>query len=227
MSGFEPSALAAQAANPKTQTAAARQAVAVAKEERLAKKEERLANKENQPPPRPMPAPVAAPPPAPAAPVQDRNTLLDLLEAYRKRFPDLKKRHNITPKSSIEEIKEEIQHCERQLGSSTGDDGVGAQVFLAGVNAIEVITTKHWNPLGLRLEGLTAVTRDNFESLSDVIDELTIKYTSGVTMSPEVRLCLTFGALIATVHTANGEAVGQPLSRASASFTPPKDSNTL
>lgn len=104
---------------------------------------------------------------------------------------------------------------------------MGTTLYLGAVNVLEKVVTKHWNPLGLRLEGLTAVSRDNLDAITPIVDELMIKYTSGMYMSPEMRLVCTVGAMIATVHAANTDPSVPRVDRASAAFTPPAGSQAL
>ena len=132
----------------------------------------------------------------------DKGPLLDQLNAYRERFPKLKKRTNITARSSVEDILDEIHFCEMQLGSSnTGS--VGATIFKGSMVAIEAIHRDVWNPFNLNLNGLSNVAMDNFTEFEPIIDELMIKYGGNLYVPPEVRLILSVGALMVTVHGAN------------------------
>ena len=78
------------------------------KEARLAQKETRLAAggsvsaKASKAPVAPPEGPPTAPPPLKL----DRSVLLDKIGAYRERFPHLKKRNNVSAKSSVEEISD-------------------------------------------------------------------------------------------------------------------------
>ena len=80
----------------------------VKKEERLASKESRMAKGLSNPIPPAgkggQMAPEAGPPPE----VYDKSYLLDRLGAYRERFPHLKKRNNVTAKSGVEDILDEL-----------------------------------------------------------------------------------------------------------------------
>lgn len=233
MAIFEPQALEMMAQSKidasRPQTTAQKESAArsAEKEARLREKEDRLQgrSKGSGPPSAPAPAP---PPPVPPPPPVDKSLLLDKLNAYRKRFPHLQKRNNVTVKSSQEEILDELHFCEMQLGSAdTG--GFAPMMFLTGVNAVETITREHWNPLNLRLEGLTNVCKDNMDQIVPILDELTIKYAQGMYMGPEMRLVLTIGAMAATVHSANSgnPAVANALNRASNVVAPPKGSEGL
>lgn len=170
----------------------------VQKESRLAEKEKRLAasrqraTKENSEPP-----PTAPPPPK-----YDKSQLLDKLQAYKERFPNLKKRNNISGKSSLEEIEDELHYYELQLGSQGGGQQLSSTVLYGSMIGLERLT-EYWNPLGLNLSGLGAVTQQNMEQFQPILDELMIKHDAGMYTSPEWRLALAIGATVMTVNAAN------------------------
>ena len=58
------------------------------------------------------------PPPAVHFDVVDKSSLLDRLGAYRERFPNLKKRNNVTAKSGVEDILDELHYTARWWRSS-------------------------------------------------------------------------------------------------------------
>ena len=169
------------------------------KEARLAEKEKRLSGGPSQA----RKAPSEAPPPAPPPPVKDRSVLLDKISAYRERFPHLKKRNNLSAKSSLEEIEDELHYCELQLGSQAGAQNLGGTVLYGTMLCIEKVTFEYWNPLGLNLNGLGTVTQQNMDQFQPILDELMIKHNAGVYTSPEWRLALAIGATIMTVNAAN------------------------
>ena len=169
------------------------------KEARLAEKEKRLASGATFSKTKP---PSEGPPPAPQAP-KDRSVLLDKITAYRERFPFLKKRNNLSGKSTIEEIEDELHYCELQLGSQGGAQNIGATVLYGTMLGIEKITHDYWNPLGLNLTGLGTVAQQNMPEFQPILDELMIKHNAGVYTSPEWRLALAIGATVITVNAAN------------------------
>ena len=65
------------------------------------------------------------------------------------------------------------------------------------------MSTHVFNLLQLDLAGLGTVATDNADQFKDILDELVIKYTTGVYVSPEARLILGVGALVMIVHAAN------------------------
>ena len=172
------------------------------KEARLAKREERLASGVSASSAKKASVPPEGPPPAPQPP-KDRSMLLDKVTAYRERFPFLKKRNNLSGKSTIEEIEDELHYCELQLGSQGGPQNLGATVLFGTMLGIEKLTHDYWNPLGLNLTGLGTVTQQNMSEFQPILDELMIKYNAGVYASPEWRLALAIGATVITVNAAN------------------------
>lgn len=171
--------------------------VELAKEARLAEKEKRLAASSSKSVGKPpeTPAPVPLPPP-------NKTPLLDKITAYRERFPNLKKRNNVTAKSTFEEIEDELHYLELQLGSQPGGANLSTTIFYGGMLAIEK-STDYWNPLGLNLTGLGTVTQQNMADFQPILDELMIKHNAGMYTSPEWRLALAIGATVMTVNAAN------------------------
>ena len=128
--------------------------------------------------------------------------LLDQLSAYRERFPSMKERNKINGKSTYEEIQDEIHYIKSQLGGRR-DGNLGFVIFTGTMTALEMTTESYANPLGLNLKGLGQVSKDNYGEVEAIIDELLINYGTGMYMSPETRLVLAVGAMVATVHMAN------------------------
>ena len=171
----------------------------VKKEERLASKEVRMAKQiSTHAPAGKGGQTVEAPPPE----VYDKSYLLDRLGAYRERFPHLKKRNNVTAKSGVEDILDELHYCEVQLGSKQ-DGSMGCTLLHGTMIGVESFTRDVWNPMGLRLTGLGQITKDNMSEFEPIVDELMIKYGAGMYMSVEMRLAVAIGATVLTVHGAN------------------------
>jgi hypothetical protein len=129
--------------------------------------------------------------------------LLDKITAYRERFPHLKKRNNLTAKCSIEEIEDELHYLELQLGSQGNTTNFSATVLYGTMLGLEKVTKDYWNPLGLDLNGLGTVTKQNMDQFQPILDELMIKHNAGTYTSPEWRLALAIGASVLTVNAAN------------------------
>ena len=199
LAGFEPDAIEIAGMEKKAMAAEKKKGKAeptevdIAKEKRLLLKEQRMSgvNVTNAPPP-----------PPPDYTVEEKSALLDKLGAYRERFPHLKKRNNVSVKSSGDDILDELHYCEVQLGSRQ-DSNVGGMILHGAMVAVETIHRDVYNPLGLNLNGLGKVTKDNMAEFQPIVDELMIKYGTGLFMGPEMRLALAMGALVMTVHGAN------------------------
>ena len=143
-------------------------------------------------------APAPPPEPLPPSPEQLR-LMLDKIGAYRERFTHLKSRNKKL--SSPEEIEDELHYIELQLGSSQGVN-IGASGLCMAMTCLER-STNYWNPLKLNLSGLSTVTQQNMHEFQPIIDELMIKYNTGMYTPPEWRLALAIGATVVTVHAAN------------------------
>ena len=168
----------------------------ISKEKRLQEKEQRIASGGVK-----FHAPPAAPPPAVTQEV-DKSALLDKILAYRERFPHLKKRNNVTVKSATEDIVDELHYCEMQLGSRN-DGSLGAMLLHGTMVAVESVHRDIWNPMGLNLNGLGKVTKDSMHEFEPLLDEMMIKYGTGMSLCVEARLALAVGATMVTVHAAN------------------------
>ena len=195
LSDLNPNKIAAEVAEKKIKKKAEPTEIEVQREQRLQNKEKRMGGPSgpNAPP---------APPPPPPVSAEEKSALLDKLGAYRERFPHLKKRNNVTVKSSADDIEDELHYCEMQLGSRQ-DNNIGGMILHGSMLAIETIHRDVYNPLGLNLNGLAKVTKDNMAEFQPIVDELMIKYSTGLYMGPEMRLVLAMGALVMTVHGAN------------------------
>ena len=154
-------------------------------------------------PPPPAPPPVKKQVPL-EMPIEQKSAHVNRILAYRENFTWLKKRNGaITAKSADAKLLDELHYIKVQLGSkSTSDSNVGTSLFGAAMSGLE-ITTHVFNPLQLDLTRLGKVETDNADQFKDIIDELVIKYATGVHVSPEARLILGVGALVMTVHAAN------------------------
>lgn len=190
------------------------------KEERLSQKEQRLAAKQAHA----ASGPSALPPPPPV----DPSKLLDKIAAYKERFPFLKSRNKVSAKSTIEELEDEIHFLELQLGSSK-DGSTGTMIFVGAMMGLETVARDVWNPLGLKLQGLGQVAKDNTAEVQDIIDELMIKYSVNFYMQPEYRLVLAVGAMVVTVHSANSgdSRLGDTMKKMSKNITPPASAANL
>jgi hypothetical protein len=148
--------------------------------------------------------PIPAPAPKKEMAIDQKSALIDKITAYREKFTWLKKRNgSLSAKSADAELLDEVHYIEIQLGSkAASDSNVGINLFGAAMNSLEM-STHVFNPLNLQLGGLGKIATENADQFKDVLDELVIKYTTGMHVSPEARLILGVGALVMTVHAAN------------------------
>ena len=194
LAGLEPSAIAASVEAKSKGKLKAPSELEIQKEERLKLKEQRL----NVAKAAKHVKEVEKPPP----PQVDATAILDKINAYKERFPELKSRNaKLSVKNSAEELLDELHYLELQLGSQK-NGGVMCDIFVATLGALEQTSYK-FNPMNLQLQGLGQIASNNKDMFAPVIDELMIKYSAGLYMSPEVRLvCMTCGLML-TVHKAN------------------------
>jgi len=139
--------------------------------------------------------------PQPPSP-EELRVMLDKIGAYKERFPHLKSRNKVGPRSLPEEIEDELHYIQLQLGSSTQSGNFGAVALCTAMAFLEN-STNYYNPLSLDLRGLGAVTKQNMHEFQPIIDELLIKYNTGLYAPPELRLVMAIGATVITVHAAN------------------------
>ena len=190
------------------------------KEQRLADKEKRLA------------AGKAMLTPVPVAPEPkeqlDIPLTLDKIYAYRERFPHLKSRNKVGPKSSQEEVIDELHYIELQLGSQGSQQaGLAPTALYCTLVGLER-STHYFNPLGLDLTGLGQVAQNNMADFQPLLDELMIKYQCGSYTSPETRLVLMVGAMAVTVNAANqNPATAKALSAMAKGVTVPPNTGDL
>jgi hypothetical protein len=180
-------------------------------------------------PPAPPPRPTApAPPVSKSMSIEEKTHLLDLITAYRERFSFLKKRNSVSVKSTDDELRDELAYTEMQLGSRK-ESGAAGTVLCTALTSLEVVTRDHYNPLGLDLSGLGQIARENMTDIQPLLDELTIKYSTGMSMCVEVRLAMSLGVLVYTVHSANigNEKVAEVLSKVSKPIKVPKGVDDL
>ena len=218
LGGLEPAAISAAIEKKAVGKSKPASELELKKEARLASKEQRLHAKVEPP---------AAPAPTPA-PEVDKSALLDQLHAYRDRFPSLKRRNNVTVKSSLEDIHDELHYYAKQLGSKDNEN-TGALLLHGAMLGLETLTRDVWNPLRLDLTDLGRVTKANMSEFQPIIDELMIKYGSGMYVGPELRLAIAVGATVATVHAANSGnvRVADALERMHQPVRVPEDSKDL
>ena len=217
LAGLDPEVIDVSVAERKRPAKTEKTELAKMRAETAAKKEERLAAGPS----------IAPPPPPPEPPVQDKSHLLDKIQAYRERFTNLKSRNKVSAKSSIDEIADELHYMEQQLGQKEGH--MGHHMFILALSGVEELTTKHYNPLGLNLMGLSKVANDNSDQFAPILDELFIKYATNMYVGPEMRLVMATATLVYTVHAANtgNPTVARAMEAMSKPANPPASAKDL
>lgn len=136
---------------------------------------------------------------------QQKQRLLDKIGKYRQRFPDLEKRNNVSIKSDLEVLSDELHFIEEQLGEPRDmeDNMMGLGLVAAMYGAEYMTETRGMNPLNLNLSGLGDTTKLNIEKFEPLLEELAIKWNAQMSVSAEVRLAMLIGTTVMTVHAAN------------------------
>ena len=133
----------------------------------------------------------------------EKQLALDKITMYRDKFKHLKKRNNVSAKSHLAEVLDEVHYIEMQLGQSDPSLGNPACLGLAAAMTGLESLTDHYNPMGLKLSGLGETTRTNMDKFEPLLDELMIKHGHNMVMSVEWRLAMVIGTVVLTVHAAN------------------------
>ena len=193
--GLEPAIIELQVEDKKNKKKAPATELEKEKEKRLQLKEQRLSSSISQ---------INVKPQLPVQEIEevDKSALLDKIVAYRDKFPNLKKRNTVSAKSCAEDLYDELHYIEMQLGYKK-DNNLGALLMHGSMHAVEYVHNEVFNPFNLNLNGLAKVTKDNMSEFQPILDELMIKYGTGMYVGPEMRLVLAMGAMVVTVHSAN------------------------
>lgn len=171
-----------------------------AREARLAEKEKRLAATGGR-----APTKAEIEKAAEEQEYSERQKQLDKIGRYKNRFPQLKSRNkNLTIKSSLVELLDEVHYIEEQLGSDDAQKTVRPAnlAFVAGMYGLEK-STAYWNPLNLKLQGLGQTVQVSITEFEPLIDEYCIKHGMDTGASVELRLAGMICLTVASVHAAN------------------------
>jgi len=134
----------------------------------------------------------------------EKQLALDKITMYRDKFKHLKKRNNVSAKSHLAEVLDEVHYIEMQLGQSDPSLGNPACLGLAAAMTGLESLTDHYNPMGLKLSGLGETTRTNMDKFEPLLDELMIKHGHNMmVMLVEWRLAMVTGTVVLTVHATN------------------------
>lgn len=225
LGGLEPDAVKARVLENSNKSTPEQLQLQKQKEQRLADKEKRL---------NAVKAASAAPLPVNTKTTEERKEPLDIpltldkIYAYRERFSHIKSRNKVGPKSTAEEVLDELHYIELQLGSQGGQQaGLAPTALYCSLVCLER-STQYFNPLGLDLTGLGQVAQNNMADFQPLLDELMIKYQCGSYTSPETRLVLMIGAMAVTVNAANkNPATAKALAAMASGVTVPPNTGDL
>jgi len=225
LSGLDPDAVKARVLENSNKTTPEQLQLQKQKEQRLTDKEKRLNAVKGA---SAAPLPVNKKTTEEGKEPLDIPLTLDKIYAYRERFSHIKSRNKVGPKSTAEEVLDELHYIELQLGSQGGQQaGLAPTALYCSLVCLER-STQYFNPPGLDLTGLGQVAQNNMADFQPLLDELMIKYQCGSYTSPETRLVLMIGAMAVTVNAANkNPATAKALAAMASGVTVPPNTGDL
>lgn len=135
--------------------------------------------------------------------IKKKEMLLKLYEAEKNGYA-LTGKYNMN--SDLEEMEAEYELYEKKIEQSTMTDFLqDGLMFL--IKGIEVLNGMY-NPLNLKLNGLSDQIYDRKEKLEHVFRRLAVKYSGGTEMPPELSLLFIIGGAIVMTHISNSALQG-------------------
>ena len=130
--------------------------------------------------------------------IKKKDMLLRLHEAEQNGY-SLTGKYNMN--SDLEEMEAEYQLYEKKLSEKSMIDFFqdGLMLLIKGIEILNGV----YNPLNLKLNGLSDKIYDRKESLDHVFRQLAIKYSGGTEMPPELSLIFIIGGAIFMTHLGN------------------------
>lgn len=135
--------------------------------------------------------------------IKKKEMLLKLYEAEKNGYA-LTGKYNMN--SDLEEMEAEYELYERKIEQSTMTDFLqdGLMFLIKGIEVLNGV----YNPLNLKLNGLSDQIYDRKEKLEHVFRRLAIKYSGGTEMPPELSLLFIIGGAIVMTHISNSALQG-------------------
>lgn len=130
--------------------------------------------------------------------IKKKDMLLKLHEAEKNGYA-LTGKYNMN--SELEEMEAEYELYEKKLEQSTMVDFLqdGLMFIIKGIEVLNGI----YNPMSIKLEGLSDQIYDRKEKLEHVFRRLAIKYSGGTEMPPELSLLFIIGGAMVMTHISN------------------------
>jgi len=135
--------------------------------------------------------------------IKKKEMLLKLYEAEKNGYA-LTGKYNMN--SDLEEMEAEYELYEKKIEQSTMTDFLqdGLMFLIKGIEVLNGV----YNPLNLKLNGLSDQIYDRKEKLEHVFRRLAIKYSGGTEMPPELSLLFIIGGAIVMTHISNSALQG-------------------
>lgn len=135
--------------------------------------------------------------------IKKKEMLLKLHEAEQNGYV-LTGKYNMN--SELEEMEAEYELYEKKLEQSTMVDFLqdGLMFIIKGIEVLNGI----YNPMSIKLEGLSDQIYDRKEKLDHVFRRLAIKYSGGTEMPPELSLLFIIGGAMVMTHISNSALQG-------------------
>lgn len=135
--------------------------------------------------------------------IKKKEMLLKLHEAEQNGYV-LTGKYNMN--SELEEMEAEYELYEKKLEQSTMVDFLqdGLMFIIKGIEVLNGI----YNPMNIKLEGLSDQIYDRKEKLEHVFRRLAIKYSGGTEMPPELSLLFIIGGAMVMTHISNSALQG-------------------
>lgn len=130
--------------------------------------------------------------------IKKKDMLLKLHEAEQNGYV-LTGKYNMN--SDLEEMEAEYELYEKKIEQSTMVDFLqdGLMFIIKGIEVMNGI----YNPMSIKLEGLSDQIYDRKEKLEHVFRRLAIKYSGGTEMPPELSLLFIIGGAMVMTHISN------------------------
>lgn len=135
--------------------------------------------------------------------IKKKDMLLKLHEAEQNGY-NLTGKYNMN--SELEEMEAEYELYEKKLEQSTMVDFLqdGLMFIIKGIEVLNGV----YNPMSLKLDGLSNQIHDRKEKLEHVFRRLAIKYSGGTEMPPELSLLFIIGGAMVMTHISNTALTG-------------------
>ena len=131
----------------------------------------------------------------------EKNELLISLERLQHQLPVGERIREMDANDTIEDIRYECFRVQRIVSNERGARLLH-KLLVTACTGLEMMVER-FNPLGLRLEGLSSAVLQDFNSYQESLTGIARKYTGRSSMPPELSLLITLGSTIVFTHVSN------------------------